>query len=226
MSKNSSGKRLMSIALQGNRRKVIAFLRMALPDKLDYVRRIFAKFRATAPRGMQAGVDVQIYRPHRISNAARIRVGNRTIIGAGAVIAPILEYAGLKYSPTIEIGSDVYIGPSLYMACIGRLTIGDGSVLSENVYINDTSHGFDPEAGLIMQQALVHPGDITIGNHCFLGLRSAVMPGVTLGDHCIVGTSSVVTKSFPAYSMIAGAPAVLIKRYSAEQRAWIRIARE
>jgi acetyltransferase-like isoleucine patch superfamily enzyme len=190
------------------------------------IRKIVRNLRAAPPRGMHAGVGVQIHRPHRISNPHCIQVGDRTIVGVGALIAPILQYAGMNYSPTIEIGSDVYIGPSLYMACIGRMTIGDGSVLSEQVYINDASHGLDPEGGSIMQQTLVRQGDITIGKNCFLGLRSAVMPGVTLGDHCVVGVNSVVTKSFPAYSMIVGAPAVLIKRYSAEQKAWVRIGKE
>jgi acetyltransferase-like isoleucine patch superfamily enzyme len=139
------------------------------------------------------------------------------------LIAPILKYGNVRYSPKIEIGEDVYIGSYLYMACVGRIAIGDGSVLSENVFINDSNHGVDPERGLIMQQDLVHPGDVRIGRNCFLGLRSAIMPGVTLGDHCIVGINSVVTKSFPAFSMIAGAPAVLIKRYSLNEKQWVRV---
>jgi acetyltransferase-like isoleucine patch superfamily enzyme len=139
------------------------------------------------------------------------------------MMEPILEYEGVSYSPKIEIGNDVSIGSHVYMATIGRLAIGDGSVLSENVYLNDTSHGFDPEKGHIMRQNLVHGGNITIGGSCFLGLRSAIMPGVTLGDHCVVGTGAVVTKSFPAYSMLAGVPAVLVKRYSLEEKQWVRV---
>ncbi|MGP8173715.1 MAG: acyltransferase [Terracidiphilus sp.] len=172
---------------------------------------------------MQYGIGAKVQWPHRISNPRCISVGERTRIGRGALIEPILEYANVRYSPKIEIGKDVYIGPYLYMACVGRIAIGDGSVLSESVYINDASHGFDPERGLIMQQELAHPGNIAIGKNCFLGLRSAIMPGVTLGDHCIVGINAVVTKSFPAYSMIAGSPAVLIKRYSLTEKAWLRV---
>lgn len=175
------------------------------------------------PLKMHCGIRVKIQRPHRIRNAQCISVGDRTTIGRGALIEPILEYADVRYSPKIEIGKDVYIGPSVYMACIGRVVIGDGTVLSENVYINDSSHGLDPEAGLIMRQKLVHRGDIEIGNSCFLGLRSAILPGVILGDHCVVGIGSVVTKSFPAFSMVAGAPAVLIKRYSVQAGEWLRI---
>ena len=175
------------------------------------------------PRGMKCGAGVQIQRPHRISNSQCISVGDHTTIGRGALLAPILEYANVHYAPRIEIGKDVYIGPSVYMACVGSITIGDGSVLSEDVFINDSNHGFDPQLGLIMKQKLVHPGDIRIGKSCFIGLRSAIMPGVTLGDHCVVGINSVVTKSFPAYSMIAGSPAIMIRRYSLGEKRWVRV---
>lgn len=177
------------------------------------------------PRGMRCGTGVQVRGPHRILNPHCISVGDRTIIGFGALIEPITEYASIRYSPQVEIGKDVYVGPNLYLACTGRVKIGDGSVLSESVYINDSSHGFDPEGGLIVSQELVRPGDIVIGRNCFLGLRSAIMPGVTLGDHCIVGINSVVTKSFPAYSMIAGVPAVVVKRYSIEERQWNSVSK-
>jgi lipopolysaccharide O-acetyltransferase len=171
-------------------------------------------------RGMKAGSNVYLERPHRISHPESIRVGDRTRILRNALIEPIHQYAGVNYSPQVEIGSDVYIGPNLFLACIGRVSIGDGSVLSEGVFINDNNHGFDPQAGLIMKQPLVHGGDVAIGKHCFVGLRSAIMPGVTLGDHCIVAINSVVTKSFPACSMVGGAPAKLIRSYDPATKSW------
>lgn len=50
-------------------------------------------------------------------------------------------------------------------------------------------------------------GPITIGDDCFIGMRSILMYGITLGDHCVVGAGSVVTKSFPPRSVICGNPA-------------------
>jgi acetyltransferase-like isoleucine patch superfamily enzyme len=205
--------------------KVRDFLGSPLPEKLNtlelayyrlkgilYYRRAFASFgRGSVLRG-----------PKHLSNASSMKIGDRTLIGSLAHIELIPEYAGVRFSPRIEIGNDVYIGPNLYMVCVGHLTIGDGAVLSEYVYLHDSNHGFDPECGLIMQQRLVHGGDITIGRNCFLGFRVAIMPGVTLGDHCVVATGAVVTKSFPPYSMIAGVPAVLVKRYSHEEKKWMR----
>lgn len=53
-------------------------------------------------------------------------------------------------------------------------------------------------------------GRITIGNDCFIGMRSILMYGVTLGDNCIVGAGSVVTHSFPPHTVLAGNPAKAI----------------
>lgn len=54
-------------------------------------------------------------------------------------------------------------------------------------------------------------GKIIIGNNCFIGAKSIVLPGVTLGDNTIVGAGSVVTKSFSEGNVvIAGNPARII----------------
>lgn len=49
-----------------------------------------------------------------------------------------------------------------------------------------------------------------IGRNCFIGGRSLIMPGVTVGDSCIVGAGSVVTRSVPSNSIVAGNPAKVI----------------
>lgn len=39
-------------------------------------------------------------------------------------------------------------------------------------------------------------GKIVIGNNCFIGARSTILPGVVIGDNCIIGAGSLVTKIF------------------------------
>lgn len=50
-----------------------------------------------------------------------------------------------------------------------------------------------------------------VGENCFIGGRSIIMPGVEIGDNCVVGAGSIVTKSVPARSVVAGNPARVLQ---------------
>ena len=50
-----------------------------------------------------------------------------------------------------------------------------------------------------------------VGENCFIGGRSLILPGVEIGDNCVVGAGSVVTKSVPARSVVAGNPAKILR---------------
>jgi acetyltransferase-like isoleucine patch superfamily enzyme len=160
--------------------------------------------------------------PRWLHNKKHIEIGENCVIGRFAVMNAVVEYAGVHYAPAIVIANDVYIGGYAQLHCMQRLTLEQGVVLSEHVYISDIAHGFDPARGPIMQQELECKGPVHIGAHTFVGYGVSIMPGVTLGERCIVGTRSVVTHSFPPYSMVAGSPAKLVKRYCLETKAWIK----
>lgn len=51
---------------------------------------------------------------------------------------------------------------------------------------------------------------VFIGNNCFIGQRSFILPGITIGDNVIVGACSVVTKNIPSNEVWAGNPAHFI----------------
>jgi acetyltransferase-like isoleucine patch superfamily enzyme len=50
-----------------------------------------------------------------------------------------------------------------------------------------------------------------IGENCFIGGRSLILPGVEIGDNTVVGAGSVVTKSVPPRSVVAGNPARVLQ---------------
>lgn len=54
---------------------------------------------------------------------------------------------------------------------------------------------------------------IVIGNNVFIGMNSIVLLGVKIGDNVIVGAGSVLTKSVPPNSVVAGNPAKIIMSY-------------
>lgn len=174
------------------------------------------------PWGLQhLGKRSAVKRPRKLGGRKSIQIGDDTYILSNSLILAVSRYAGKMYHSSIRIGNGVYIGGHVYLTAMQEISIGDGCVLSEHVYITDLNHGLDPNHGPIMSQNIESKGPVHIGANCFLGYRAAVMPGVTLGEWCIVGTNSVVTRSFPAYSMIAGAPAQLIKVYSHELGKWV-----
>lgn len=51
---------------------------------------------------------------------------------------------------------------------------------------------------------------IRIGSDVFIGAGAIIMPGVSIGDRCVVGAGSVVTKSVPDGTVVAGNPARLV----------------
>lgn len=61
-----------------------------------------------------------------------------------------------------------------------------------------------------------HSKRVTIGNDVWIGRSAIVLPGVKIGHGAVVGAGAVVTKDVPAYGVVAGNPARLI-RYRFEE---------
>ena len=60
-----------------------------------------------------------------------------------------------------------------------------------------------------------HPrskGDVIIGHDVWIGTEAFIMSGVTIETGAVVGARSVVTKNIPAYSVVAGNPAQVVKK--------------
>jgi chloramphenicol O-acetyltransferase type B len=59
-----------------------------------------------------------------------------------------------------------------------------------------------------------HPaskGQTKIGNDVWIGYRAMILSGVTIGDGAVIGAGSVVATDVPAYAIVAGNPAKVIR---------------
>ena len=73
---------------------------------------------------------------------------------------------------------------------------------------------FGEDWAKVMPEQSEYPnkGDTVIGNDVWIGYESVIMPGVNVGNGAIIAAKSVVTKDIPAYGIVGGNPAKLIRK--------------
>ena len=111
------------------------------------------------------------------------------------------------------IEDNVQIGDRVQLAAASSLRIGSNTLMASNVFITDHDHGSST-----VDSMFLHPASrplsyscVSIGKSCWIGQNVCILKGVSLGDNCIVAAGAVVTRSFPAFSVIGGVPAKLLK---------------
>lgn len=124
-----------------------------------------------------------------------------------------LRKLGVKIS---ENPGDCWISPTIFLDSAGYdlIEIGDNCTISFDVaiLIHDYSinNAFrsieEPETDF--HKIIKRP--VHVGNNCFIGARTVIMPGSFIGDNCIVGSGSVVRGKIPAGSVLSGNPATVI----------------
>ena len=145
-----------------------------------------------------------------------ITIGEGTHIGEHCILSAWkTTCAGGDFHPDIKIGTNCDIGEYNHITAINKIQIGDNLLTGRWVTITDNSHGNTDYESLVIppiQRAIVSKGEVSIGNNVWIGDKATILPGVTIGDGVVVAANSVVTKDVPAYCVVAGNPAKVIKQ--------------
>tara|TARA_R110002050_G_scaffold300444_1_gene469820 strand:+ start:3808 stop:4515 length:708 start_codon:yes stop_codon:yes gene_type:complete len=169
-------------------------------------------------------------------SGAKIQFGHKVKVGSGlnlmkSSLINALSYKGVeigdnftlgKYSiiectgvlrnvgSSLKIGNNVGINHYCFIGVRGDIEIGNNVIFGPRVNVFSENHNFDSIEIPIKNQG-VTKGKTIIGNDVWIGANVSIMSGVSIGDGCVIAAGAVVTKSIPAYSIIGGVPAKIIK---------------
>jgi acetyltransferase-like isoleucine patch superfamily enzyme len=117
------------------------------------------------------------------------------------------------------------IGRRSSISARNYICLEEDVLLAPSVLIMDHNHEYSNPNEPIHAQGVTEGGKITIGRNCWLGHGAVVFCGsgeLVLGHNCVVGANTVVTKSFPPCSILAGNPAKVVRSYDAASGRWVR----
>lgn len=138
-------------------------------------------------------------------------------LGAGSTIEDFCTVNNGVGDVLIGKGARIGIGSTL----IGPVVIGDHVRLAQHVVLSGLNHNYSDITRRIDEQS-VSTSEIHIESDVWIGSNSIVVAGVRIGTHSVVAGGSVVTKDVPPYSVVAGNPAKILKRFDFESGMWVK----
>ena len=166
----------------------------------------------------------------RLTSRARIvnsQAGNENIRIAEQTVVEG-ELLVFRHGGQIEIGGFCYVGSGTRIWSAARVGIGNRVLISHNVNIIDSqTHPMGPRArhqhfldifgGREPAEADVGVAAIDIEDDAWIAAGATVMRGVRIGQGAIVAAAAVVTRDVPAWCIVGGNPATLIRKLTEEE---------
>ena len=109
-----------------------------------------------------------------------------------------------NFGHQISLGRDVFFNRGVYIDSKGGFFMGDYAGLAEDVRIFTHGHS---EA--VHHQRTYAP--VVIENYAKVYTGATILPGVTVGEQAIVASGAFVTKDVAPNTVVAGAPAKVIR---------------
>lgn len=112
------------------------------------------------------------------------------------------------YGYNIHAGENVYFNVNCVVLDTMKIEIGNNVFFGPGVQIYTATHPLDPKERLKVEFSK----PVSIGNDCWIGGNSIILPGIVIGNGVTVGAGSVVTKNVPDNVLIGGNPAKIIRQ--------------
>ncbi len=110
----------------------------------------------------------------------------------------------------ITLGDNVFCNTNVCIVSRENISIADGVMIANNVVIIDHDHDYI-NGGYVS-------APVSIDEGVWIGANSVILKGVHIGKRAVVAAGSVVTKDVPAYSLVGGVPAKVIKTFELPDR--------
>lgn len=107
----------------------------------------------------------------------------------------------------IEIGDAVFMAPGTRIQATKSIRIGHACLFASNATVTDSDwHGLYDRVDPAPEGR-----PVVLGDNVWVGDSAFIAKGVSIGDHAVIGARSVVTRDVPAYAVVAGSPAKVVK---------------
>ena len=136
-----------------------------------------------------------------------------------AIVKPFIKKMGkcrigegctLWYPHRITLYGDITLNEFSYLSGYGGIKIENGVRIGKGTTILTSNHRFDKKSVLIKDQGLV-ADRVYIKPNVWIGCNVTILKGVTSGEGAVIGAASLVNKDIPAYAIVGGAPAKVLK---------------
>jgi acetyltransferase-like isoleucine patch superfamily enzyme len=158
----------------------------------------------------------------------RVVLGGRGRFHAQLIVGSQCDLEGFWFlaerQAEVRIGSRSELNAGSTLDVLERIEIGDDVLVAGEVYISDNdSHSLDWEIRRHDHMArrsgerdwtVVDHAPVVIEDKAWIGRRATILKGVTVGEGAVVATGSIVTRSVSPWTLVAGSPAVEIKKLS------------